>query len=132
MPVVLSSPYPWSWPRRAWSRPERNSHVPLTPAEIAASVAQCHEWASPLSTSTPATRTAIPTGGDQTYARIVAAVRDAAPDVLINVSTSGRTWSELERRADCLALDGDLKPDLASLTLSSLNFLTGPSVNPPT
>ena len=66
-----------------------------------------------------------------TYARIVSAVRDAAPDVLINVSTSGRTWSELERRADCLALEGDLKPDLASLTLSSLNFLTGPSINPP-
>ena len=50
---------------------------------------------------------------------------------MINVSTSGRTWSELEKRADCLALDGDLKPDLASLTLSSLNFLNGPSVNAP-
>lgn len=35
------------------------------------------------------------------------------------------------RRADCLALDGDLKPDLASLTLSSLNFLTQASVNAP-
>ena len=38
---------------------------------------------------------------------------------------------ELEKRADCLALDGDLKPDLASLTLSSLNFLSGASVNAP-
>ena len=50
---------------------------------------------------------------------------------MINVSTSGRTWSELERRADCLALDDDLKPDLASLTLSSLNFLTQAFVNAP-
>jgi uncharacterized protein (DUF849 family) len=32
---------------------------------------------------------------------------------------------------DCLLLDGDLKPDLASLTLSSLNFVTGPSINSP-
>ncbi|MDT0188049.1 3-keto-5-aminohexanoate cleavage protein, partial [Microbacterium sp. ARD31] len=67
----------------------------------------------------------------ETYARIVGAVREQAPDVVINVSTSGRTWSEVERRADCLALDDDLKPDLASLTLSSLNFLTQASVNSP-
>jgi uncharacterized protein (DUF849 family) len=58
-------------------------------------------------------------------------VRSAVPNVVINVSTSGRTWSELERRADVLALDGDLKPDMASLTLSSLNFLGGASVNAP-
>jgi uncharacterized protein (DUF849 family) len=51
--------------------------------------------------------------------------------VLINVSTSGRNWSEIEKRADCLSLDGDLKPDLASLTLSSLNFVSGPSINAP-
>ena len=72
-----------------------------------------------------------PTWEREIYARIVGAVRDKSPDVVINVSTSGRTWSEVERRADCLALDDDLKPDLASLTLSSLNFLTQASVNSP-
>jgi len=66
-----------------------------------------------------------------TYERFVGAIKEAAPDVLINVSTSGRSWSELERRADCLALSDDLKPDLASLTLSSLNFLTQASINAP-
>ena len=64
-----------------------------------------------------------PTWERETYARIVGGVRELRPQVVINVSTSGRTWFELERRADVLALDGDLKPDLASLTLSSLNFL---------
>ena len=34
-------------------------------------------------------------------------------------------------RADVLALDGDLKPEMASLTLSSLNFLTSASINAP-
>jgi uncharacterized protein (DUF849 family) len=58
-------------------------------------------------------------------------IRSRTPDVLINVSTSGRNWSELEKRADVLSLDGDLKPDIASLTLSSLNFLRGASVNDP-
>jgi hypothetical protein len=28
----------------------------------------------------------------------------------------------LEKRSDCLDLEGELKPDFASLTLSSLNF----------
>jgi uncharacterized protein (DUF849 family) len=59
-------------------------------------------------------------------------IKSRTPEILINVSTSGRNWSELEKRADCLSLDGDLKPDLASLTLSSLNFISGPSLNHPT
>ena len=106
-------------------------HVPLTPAEIAADVA-----AAASVGITSVHLHARDEGGDPTwerevYQRIVGAVREAAPDVLINVSTSGRTWSEVERRADCLALDGDLKPDLASLTLSSLNFLTQASINSP-
>ena len=106
-------------------------HVPLTPAEIAADVA-----AAAAIGITSVHLHARGEDGDLTwerevYQRIVGAVRVAAPDVVINVSTSGRTWSEIERRADCLSLDDDLKPDLASLTLSSLNFLTGASVNSP-
>jgi uncharacterized protein (DUF849 family) len=106
-------------------------HVPLTPDEIAADVA--------AAASIGITSVHIHARGDdgdptwerEVYARIVGSVREKAPEVVINVSTSGRTWSEVERRADCLALDDDLKPDLASLTLSSLNFLTGASVNSP-
>jgi 3-oxoadipate:acetyl-CoA acetyltransferase len=106
-------------------------YVPLTPREIAADVARCAELG--ISSVHVHARDADgrPDWRRDTYARIVDAVRTAAPDVLVNVSTSGRTWSDLERRADSLALDGDLKPHLASLTLSSLNFLSGPSVNAP-
>ena len=39
--------------------------------------------------------------------------------------------AELERRADVLELDGDARPDMASLTLGSLNFRTQASVNAP-
>lgn len=106
-------------------------HVPLTAAEIARDVARC----APLGISSVHLHARDEQGRPDwrraTYERIVGAVRASAPDVLINVSTSGRTWSELERRADSLTLDGDLRPQLASLTLSSLNFLSGPSVNPP-
>lgn len=132
VPAVLSSPYPvvlaptGMVPTRALT-----PHVPLTPAEIARDVAECHALGVTAVHIHARDEHGFPDWKLQTYARIVSAVRETTPEILINVSTSGRNWSELERRADCLALVDDLKPDLASLTLSSLNFLTGPSVNPP-
>lgn len=106
-------------------------HVPLTPEEIAADVAACARIGITSVHLHARDEDGDPTWHRDVYQRIVGLVREQTPEVLINVSTSGRTWSELERRADCLALDDDLKPDLASLTLSSLNFLSGPSINAP-
>ena len=106
-------------------------HVPITPKEIARDVADAAAIGITSVHLHARGEDGVPTWEQDVYREIVSAVREQSPDTVINVSTSGRTWSELERRADCLALDGDLKPDLASLTLSSLNFLTGPSVNSP-
>lgn len=106
-------------------------HVPLTPEEIARDVAAAARIGITSVHLHARDADGEPTWEREVYARIVGAVREAAPDVVINVSTSGRTWSELEKRADALALEGDLKPDLASLTLSSLNFIGGASVNAP-
>ena len=52
-------------------------------------------------------------------------------DVIVCVSTSGRRMSDLEKRAEVLDLEGDLAPELAPLTLGSLNFPTPASVNDP-
>jgi uncharacterized protein (DUF849 family) len=51
--------------------------------------------------------------------------------VIVCVSTSGRTFKTLEERAEVLELEGDVKPDLASLTLGSLNFPQQASVTNP-
>ena len=56
---------------------------------------------------------------------------ERCPDVVVCVSTSGRLWSELEKRAEVLELEGDVKPEMASLTLGSLNFPGQASVNEP-
>jgi uncharacterized protein (DUF849 family) len=106
-------------------------HVPLTPDEVARDVERAMAVGITSVHLHARDTDGAPTWEREVYARLVGAVRDRTPEVVVNVSTSGRTWSELEKRADCLALDGDLKPDLASLTLSSLNFLTGASVNAP-
>ena len=72
-----------------------------------------------------------PTYRRERYAEIIRAVRRVAPDIVISVSTSGRVHNTFEQRSHVLDLDGDLKPDLASLTLGSMNFPTQASVNSP-
>ena len=67
----------------------------------------------------------------ESYAKIIKSIREFAPDLIICVSTSGRIFTDYEKRAEVLQLDGDLKPDMASLTLSSLNFNNQASVNEP-
>jgi uncharacterized protein (DUF849 family) len=106
-------------------------HAPLTPAEIAADVARCAAIGVSAVHIHARETTGEPAWERGIYAEIIGRIRQTNPDIVINVSTSGRNWTELEKRADVLALDGDAKPDMASLTLSSLNFLSGPSINPP-
>lgn len=110
---------------------EQNRHVPITPKEIAEDVRRCAEIGLTSVHVHARDSAGEPDWRIETYREIVSEVKTLTPEILINVSTSGRTWSEVVKRADCLALEGDLKPDFASLTLSSLNFLTGPSINAP-
>ncbi len=67
----------------------------------------------------------------EAYACIIEGIRDVAPDVIIVTTTSGRIHTSLEQRAAVLDLDGGARPDMASLTLGSLNFPGGVSANPP-
>lgn len=72
-----------------------------------------------------------PTFRREIYARIIGGIREAHPDVVIGVSLSGRNFGDFEKRAEPLELTGDLKPDLGSLTLSSMNFGQSASINSP-
>lgn len=67
----------------------------------------------------------------EVFGEIIAGVRSFSEDLIICVSLSGRNISEFEKRAEPLQLEGDLKPDMGSLTLSSLNFNREASVNSP-
>ncbi len=60
------------------------------------------------------------------YSELVGRVREAT-DLVINVSLSGRYVADVGTRAAPLAA----KPELASLTVGSMNFISGPSVNAP-
>jgi 3-keto-5-aminohexanoate cleavage enzyme len=107
-------------------------HVPILPEEI---VEQVNELASlgvnmvHLHAREP--DTGLPSHKKEIYARIIAGIREKNPDLVLCVSTSGRIFNDFEKRSEVLDLDGDLKPDFGSLTLSSLNFNKQTSVNDP-
>lgn len=65
------------------------------------------------------------------FGELVAAVRGRVPDAIIVTTTSGRRAPELGLRAASLTLEGEQKPDMASLTLGSVNFSSEASVSAP-
>lgn len=65
------------------------------------------------------------------YGKIIEGIRTFSKDLIICVSLSGRDITEFEKRVEVLQLEGDLKPDMGSLTLSSLNFNRVASINSP-
>ncbi|MDY6964400.1 MAG: 3-keto-5-aminohexanoate cleavage protein [Halobacteriota archaeon] len=72
-----------------------------------------------------------PTYKAEAYAEIIEGIRSKCPDVIICVTTSGRTYGEFEKRSEVLELRDHVKPDMASLTLGSINFPDQTSINEP-
>lgn len=108
-----------------------NAAVPITPEEIAEDAARCVEAGASIVHLHARDADGSPTYRSDTYAEVIAAVRSRCPNAIVCVSTSGRTFKTFDERSEVLELDGELKPELASLTLGSLNFPQQASVNEP-
>lgn len=106
-------------------------HVPLTPDEVAADVRRCRDAGASIVHLHPRDEAGEPTQSPERAAAFIAAVRAAAPDIVVGITTSGRRQPELDARAAVLDLDGPVRPEMASLTLGSLNFPKQASVNAP-
>jgi len=111
---------------------QMNPHVPISISEI---VEDVHEaWQLGISMVHIHARDPIsgkPEYKAEIYGEIIEGIRKYAPDLVICVSLSGREFTEFEKRAEPLELSGSLKPDMGSLTLSSVNFNKIASVNEP-
>lgn len=111
---------------------ELTPHVPVSVSEIIEDVHQaCQVGITKVHIHARDPETGEPTYKKEVYAEIIEGIRKFAPYMVICVSLSGRTFQKFEERSDTLELDGSLKPDLGSLTLSSLNFNKIASVNAP-
>lgn len=111
------------------ARKKHNAAIPVTVEEIAADAQACVEAGASILHLHARDDDEEPDWRPQTYERILRAVREVAADAVLCVSTSGRKVQDLDRRAACL--DVSPRPDMASLTLGSLNFLREGVVNAP-
>lgn len=111
---------------------EMTPHVPVTADEIIEDVRQAVDIGiTMVHLHAREKHTGRPTSQAESYGEIISGIRSFAKDLVICVSLSGRTLKEFEERAEPLTLNGPLKPDMGSLTLSSLNFNKMASMNSP-
>jgi len=106
-------------------------HVPLTSDRIADDVLRCAAAGASMFHLHARNPDESPSYCAATYACIIDKIRQALPDAVLIVSTSGRIHREFEQRAEVLSLPADSRPNMASLTLGSMNFRHAASENSP-
>lgn len=110
-----------------------NPNVPVTHAQIVDEVAMALERGIQIVHLHARDDDEHHSGDPDRYGRLIEDIRrlPGGRDLVICVSTSGRLDNSFEARSRVLMLDGSAKPDMASLTPSSLNFMQSASVTPP-
>ncbi|MGO3184219.1 MAG: 3-keto-5-aminohexanoate cleavage protein [Aequorivita sp.] len=106
---------------------ELTPHVPVSPTEIIEQTHEAYELGITIAHLHARELNGTPTWRPEVYREIFEGVRKHCPHLVICGSTSGRDFPEFEKRSAVI----DLKPDMCSLTLSSLNFVSQASVNSP-
>lgn len=112
-------------------RQKDNPNVPITDDEIADDVQHCFDAGARIFHIHARGKDQQPVYQKEAFAEIIEKIKQNVPDAIICVTTSGRLHRSFEERSDVLNLTGNVKPDLASLTLGSLNFPKQASVNEP-
>jgi uncharacterized protein (DUF849 family) len=107
--------------------PSDNASLPVTVGQVVAEAQRCADAGAAIVHVHARNEDGTPTWRKEVYQAIIAGIRLNCPGLLISGSTSGRLWSEFEKRSAVL----DCRPDLASLTPGSMNFPAAPTVNPP-
>ena len=100
-------------------------HVPVSSNEIIEQVHEAYELGITIAHLHAREENQKPAYQKSIYQPIFEGVRKHCPDLVICGSTSGRNFSEFEKRSEVI----ELKPDMCSLTLSSLNFPKQSSMN---
>jgi len=105
-----------------------NSFAPLLPNEIIEEVQNAYELGiSIVHLHARDEETLNNTYKKEVYQKIIEGIKKHCPELLICVSLTGRNFPEIEKRTEVL----QLLPDMGSLTMSSLNFPSGASINQP-
>jgi uncharacterized protein (DUF849 family) len=108
-----------------------NPNLPMTPSEIAADALACADAGATVFHLHVRDDDEKPVHSASRYTETIGLIRDAAPGLVLCLTTSSRAGSDPAARMAALDLDDALRPDLASLTLGSFNFPHTVSINPP-
>jgi 3-keto-5-aminohexanoate cleavage enzyme len=107
-------------------------YVPITVNEIVEDIHQALEIGiTMVHLHARNEETEAPSYQKDLYKRVIEKVRKISDELVICVSLSGRNVTEFDKRVAPLNLEDHLKPDMGSLTLSSLNFNKQASINSP-
>ena len=96
---------------------EHTPYVPYSPAEIAAEATRCRQEGASMVHVHGRLPDGTPTQSREVFAQILSQIR-AQSDVLVQFSTGGAVWMDVEQRIEAL----DLRPDMATLTTGTVNF----------
>jgi len=100
-------------------------HVPITPEEIADDVHTAYELGVSVAHIHARDELGKPTHRREYHEEIIFKIKEKCPEIIICATTSGRITPQVEHRSEVL----DLRPEMASLTMGSMNFPKYPSVN---
>lgn len=106
---------------------EITSFVPISSQEIIEEVHNAAELGITMVHLHARDEDGEPTYKREFYEKILSGIRAHCAELVVCLSLSGRNFNDLSKRTEALSL----KPDMGSLTLSSLNFPTQASVNSP-
>lgn len=104
-----------------------NYSIPISPNEIIEQTHQAYEIGITIAHLHARLADETPTYKQSVYQKIFEGVRKYCPELIICGSSSGRNTPEFEKRSEVI----ELRPDMCSLTLSSLNFMNQSSLNEP-
>nr|WP_321268705.1 GNAT family N-acetyltransferase [uncultured Sulfurimonas sp.] len=105
------------------------SYVPISVDEIIEDAIKVHDAGASIVHLHARDKDGVPVSDARYFESIISVLRKERPELICCATTSGRGGIAFEKRSEVLHLSGKSKPDMASLTLGSLNFLSGASVN---
>jgi 3-keto-5-aminohexanoate cleavage enzyme len=100
-------------------------HVPITPDEISEDAYKAYRLGVSVIHVHARDDLGRPTHEKIYFKNIIEKIKEKCPDMIICATTSGRITPQVEHRSEVL----DLMPEMASLTMGSLNFPNYASVN---
>ena len=104
-----------------------NPAVPEQPHEIARAARECYDAGAAIVHVHARDEQGRPCGTREKFAEILAAVRGACPEIVVNLSTGGGSNLTIEERVSCL----DADPEMATLNMGTLMRQSGPNAGEP-